>query len=276
MTGLFDFIKRHSGPVAWIFALIVGILLSQTPREFKSKISGVFINSVYGPITNVGKTFRILKDRREENLRLKEELIACHIKVDNLKEASRENQRLREALEFSRKLNYYTILAEVTGRGTPRISGSIVVNVGASKGVIVGLPVINADGVVGRISNVYDKSSIVQLLSDPNMRVSAIDARSRVQGIVSADHQNQVFFENVPVDADVRKGDAVISSGLGGSFPKGLLIGQVVRISQPQFGLFSTVEIDPAANLQTVEEVFILFSEIDTTYPGDQQERDDG
>ena len=218
------------------------------------------MNGAYRPFASLSRSFHRLKDRRRENLRLKEELVAARLKIDALKEERRENLRLRRSLEFSSKIDYPNILAEVIGRGSPRMPASITVGAGSDRGVIVGLPVIDRHGIVGKVTSVSANSSIVQLLTDPNLKISAMDARSRIQGIVSPTGKSGLEMENVPMEADIRSGDPIISSGLGGAFPRGLLVGSVSRVVVPQSGLFSKVEIEPAAKLSTLEEVFIIFS----------------
>ncbi len=217
-------------------------------------------NKAYRPFSLISSSYHILKEHRAENLRLKEELIIARLKVEALKEAERENTRLREALDFSFRLEYYTILAEVVGRGTPRMPSSILVSVGTDRGVIIGLPVIDESGVIGKVVSVSEKNSLIQLITDPNLKISALDARSRVQGIVSSAGGGALRMENVPVTADVRGGDPIVSSGLGGVFPKGLKIGTISRVVKPQSGLFCGVEIAPSARISTPEEVFILFT----------------
>ncbi len=259
MASFLDIIKRHLALSIWAFSIIAGILLSQTSIDFRAGVSRLAMNSLYLPFTSFSRTYHLLRDRRVENLRLKEELTTSKLRVEALKEAQRENERLRRLIGFSEKIEYSNLLAEVIGRGTPRMPGSLVVGAGSDRGVIVGLPVIDENGLVGKVIAVNDRSCVIQPLNDPNFKISAIDARSRINGIVSSNSRGKIIMENVPADADIRRGDAVLSSGLGGLFPEGLLIGRVGRVSVPQSGLFMTVEIDPAALLDRLEEVFILF-----------------
>ena len=262
MTPFFETIKRHFATFLWAFALLAGILLHQAPIAFRTDISRIAINSLYGPFSALNQRYHLLRDRRAENLRLKEELTRSRLRVEALKEAQRENERLRRLLGFSKTIDYYSVLAEVVGRGTPRIPGALLVGAGANDGVIVGLPVIDEHGIVGKVVGVYKETCLVEPLTDPNFKISVIDARSRIEGIVSSNPNGQPIMENVPVEADVRRGDAIVSSGLGKLFPKGLMVGRVSRVSVPQSGLFSKVEIKPAADLHRIEEVFILFSGI--------------
>ena len=257
---ILDFIKRHSSSVALGIALLAAVLLSQSPIGVKAGVARIFMNTIFYPFESISGTYHLLYDRRVENLKLKEELTAARLKIENLKEAGRENERLRKELEFTDKCDYYAVLAEVLGHGSARISGSIVVGAGADKNIIEGLPVIDAFGVVGKVITVYKNTCVVQLISDPNLKISAIDGRSRAQGIVAAATGGILIIENVPSSEDILRGDPIVTSGLGGVFPKGLLIGSVSRIIVPQTGLFSKVELAPAARISTLEEVFILQS----------------
>lgn len=260
MIAFIDFIRRHSRSAAYILTLVAGILLSQSPLEFRAGVSSAFMDTIYRPFSALSTSWHLMKNHRKENLRLKEELINARLKVEALKEAERENQRLRKALQFSQQIEIYTILAEVVGRGTPRMPSSITISAGSDKGIIVDLPVIDRDGVIGKVLSVNEQSAVIQLITDPNLKVSAMDARSRVQGIVSSAGGGMLKMENVPINADVRQGDLIISSGLGGVFPKGLMVGTVSRVVKPQSGLFIGVEIEPSAKISTPEEVFVVFS----------------
>ncbi len=262
MISFIDFIRRHSRSAAFILVLVTGILLSQTPLEFRAGVSSAFMDTIYRPFSALSTSWHLMKNHRKENLRLKEELINARLKVEALKEAERENQRLRKALQFSQQVEIYTVLAEVVGRGTPRMPSSITISAGSDKGIIVDLPVIDRDGVIGKVLSVNERSAVIQLITDPNLKVSAMDARSRVQGIVSSAGGGMLKMENVPINADVRQGDLIISSGLGGVFPKGLMVGTVSRVVKPQSGLFIGVEIEPSAKISTPEEVFVVFSRI--------------
>lgn len=276
MIALIEFIRRHSRSVAFIVSLIFGILISQTPVEFRARLGSVFMDTAYRPFSALSTSWHTLKNHRRENLRLKEELINARLKVEALKEAERENQRLRKALQFSQQSESYTLLAEVVGRGTPRMPSAITVSAGSQQGVIVDLPVIDQDGIIGKVLSVSGQTSIIQLITDPNLKISAMDARSRVQGIVSSAGGGMLKMENVPVNVDIRQGDPIIASGLGGVFPKGLRVGAVKRVMKPQSGLFFGVEIEPSAKISTPEEVFIVFHGIAGTASPDTTEGEDG
>ncbi|MCK5832836.1 rod shape-determining protein MreC [bacterium] len=259
MISFLEIIKKHLSVSLWVFSIVISVLINQAPLEIRTTISASLMNTIYLPFTSVSKTYHLLRNRRLENLVLKEELSRIKLRMESLKEAERENHRLRELLGFAEKIEYHNILAEVIGRGTPRLPSALVSGVGSNRGVIIGLPVIDESGIVGKVVGVYDKSCVIQLMTDPNFKISVVDARSRVNGIVSTDARGKIIIENIPVEADIRRGDSILSSGMGGIFPEGLLVGRVIRVSMPQSGLFMRVEIEPSANLNRLEEVFILF-----------------
>jgi rod shape-determining protein MreC len=190
---------------------------------------------------------------REQNLRLSLELM-------KLREARLENRRLRGLLDFKigqEGTNTY-VTGRVIARDPDRTVNTILIDVGSTSGVQERMPVVTAEGLVGRVLESHPRTSVVQILLDPNCRVSAIVQReARTQGIVMV--ENGVFYlKHVPARSDVEVGDLVVSSGLGGVFPKGLLVGEVADLGQDEQGLFQEVILSPSVNFENLEEVFVL------------------
>ena len=143
-------------------------------------------------------------------------------------------------------------------RDPDRTLNTILIDIGQSDGVTDRMPVVTADGLVGRILEVHAWTAIVQLLLDRNCRVSAIVQRqSRTQGIVMAE-EGAFYLRHVPIRSEVEEGDVVVSSGLGGIFPGGLLIGTVTALGHEERGLFREVMLTPGVNFSNLEEVFVL------------------
>lgn len=190
---------------------------------------------------------------REQNLRLSMELVG-------LRESKLENERLRGLLNFkltNREAGDY-LVAKVIARDPDRITNTVLIDIGQTDGVKERMPVVTADGLVGRVLEVHAGKSIVQLLLDRNCRVSAIIQRhSRTQGIVMS--ENETFYlRHVPLRSDVEVDDVVISSGLGNIFPVGLMIGTVTALGDEEQGLFREVVLTPGVNFANLEEVFVL------------------
>ena len=179
--------------------------------------------------------------------------------LDNMQmqEAAWENVRLRKALSF-RPLNDNTrvISAEVIGRDPDHIYDAIVINVGRKHGVDKDMPVVTPEGLVGHIAQVGTSDSVVQLLM--RTRVSALIQETRAQGIVSwIDGQFRLQF--VEASNVVREGDLVLSSGLGGRYPKGIPIGTVMGMSpEKRTPVFLRVVLKSLVDFSILEEVFVL------------------
>ncbi len=167
--------------------------------------------------------------------------------LDNmaLREAAWENVRLRQALTF------------VGQKSIPQIDDTIVVNAGTDRGIGVDWPVVTAEGLVGHVVQVDGQSAVVQLLM--RSRISAIVQESRAQGIVSWVQGRRFRLRFVDKSSNVVEGNHIISSGLGGRYPKGIPIGRVVEVSEdPREPVFQNVYMESMVNFLDLEEVFIM------------------
>ena len=173
-------------------------------------------------------------------------------------EAAWENVRLREALVFRGSEGATGVIpAEVIGRDPDQIYDTIVINAGYDHGIRKDMPVVTAAGLVGHIAQVGDSDSIVQLLM--RSRISALVQSTRVQGIVSWLNGQRFRLRFVEASSFVREGDRVVSSGLGGRYPKGIPIGTVVGVSQVKRDLvFQQVFIESNVDFPNLEEVFVI------------------
>jgi rod shape-determining protein MreC len=125
------------------------------------------------------------------------------------------------------------------------------------------MPVISPSGIIGKTVAVDDKASTVQLLKDPSCKVAARVQRSRASGIVSYLGGPYLSLTNVPADQQVSVGDTVITSGLGGIFPRGLFIGTVTESRRKEGELFLEILVVPGAEFSILEEVFVVVSPLD-------------
>ncbi len=200
---------------------------------------------------------------KAENEHLKKEITLLESRLLYLQELQKENHRYRELLEFRHNSGFELLPAEVIARDPSQWFGTITINRGYLDGVQQEMAVITGQGLVGMISSVSPHSSQVILLTDPRLAVSAIVQRSReagVVGIVESYPKSPVYLRltNLPLEANVLPGDHVISSGMGGIFPKGLYIGKVKELAKDQPGLVLTAVIEPKVNFNRLEEVLIV------------------
>ena len=195
---------------------------------------------------------------REENERMRR-------RVADLEE---ENLQYREALVASGHLQQIAAMrddfeipmlpSEVVGLDVVPWFRSVLVDRGGVHGVQAGNPVITAEGVVGLVTATSSRAAKTMLLLDRQSAIDGIVQRSRARGMVRGRGTDELEFEFVVRGGDVRAGDVVITSGLGGVYPKGLRIGEVVEVADPGGRLLQTASLRPAVDFGRLEQVFVM------------------
>jgi rod shape-determining protein MreC len=202
-----------------------------------------------------------------ENERLKRQLATAYTLEARLAELCLENHRLRRMLGFQERVEHELLPAEVIARESSGWFQTVIINKGAAHGVKSAMAVVTSDGLVGSILSVTPVSAQVLLLTDSRRAVSALVQRSRDPGEVgivesAPGRPGYLKMVNLPGSANVRQGDTVISSGLGGFFPKGLVIGYVLETGEDELGLTKYALLQSAANFNRLEEVFVVLSSV--------------
>lgn len=190
--------------------------------------------------------------------RLNKEVNFLRHKINEMNEIYQENIRLKNLLSFKQKSAYKVIAAAVTGRSADNWSSVVIINKGRNSGIKRGMVVTTYLGLVGRVIETQGNASRILLINDPNISVSAIDQRSRQEGLVQGTLGGNLVMRYLPKEADVQIQDTIVSSGLTGIYPKGLLIGSVIEIGEEFSGLTRYAIIKPAVNLSSIEEVLII------------------
>ncbi len=199
-----------------------------------------------------------LVDVKKENDTLQERVALLENKLHLLQEKAVENDRLRALLHFQENRPFALLPASVVGKDFNSWSRTLVINQGNQSGVEAGMAVVRPEGVVGRILTTSNHFALVQLILDSNSDIPAILERTRAEGIVSGKITNRCRIKYLNRLADVTVGDRVLSSGLGGVYPKGLVIGTVYSVHKKNYGLFQEVIITPAVDFAKTEEVFVV------------------
>lgn len=238
--------------------LFLSFCLMILPQKEKLFISGSILKYTYSPFFKFGQKMKQISHVYEENKKLQKDNVRLILENQRLKEEGLENERLRALLDFKSRVEYRVIPAEVVALEPSRKSNTILISAGQRDGVKKFLPVINMQGLVGKVIEVYPGNSLVELLLDPHCRVAALVKRSRVHGIVKQQKGKNLGLENVPSGADVRYGDEVISSGLGGVFPPALRIGTVLKTEDRKSSIFKYVQVQPSADFNSLEELFVI------------------
>jgi rod shape-determining protein MreC len=199
--------------------------------------------------------------RQIENLQATNEVL--EIQARQAAASARENNRLRALLGWQQQAPWKLKLANVIMRDPANWWRSVQIDLGSRDGIQTNLPVLTAEGLVGRVSAVGYTHSQVVLIGDPNCRVSArVENPARDLGVVSAGSPldtSLVDLTYLSGNASLKPGQEVFTSGLGEVFPKGIPIGQVVDSRPVEFGLTTEARVKLSANLSALEQVWVLF-----------------
>ncbi|MBI3327547.1 MAG: rod shape-determining protein MreC [Nitrospinae bacterium] len=194
---------------------------------------------------------------RQENIRLREEIKWLREENNRFLEAYLQYQRLQRLLNLKERVPPGTVAAEVVGRDSNNWTEVIYINKGTRDGVAKGSAVVTHEGLVGQVIHAAPMLSKVMLITDFRSGVDALLQRTRTSGVVSGRGRTMAELKFLPVGADVQPGDRLISSGMGGVFPKGLIIGEVKGI-HPNGSQFQEVEVRPSIDFSRLEEVLVL------------------
>ena len=197
----------------------------------------------------------------DDYMRLRTEVETLRNRLVGLEEVLRENTRLSGLLEFKHKLVFSSIAASVIDRAPSRWTATMMVDKGRHDGVTVGMPVVNALGVVGKIAELSAHASKVILITDPSFSVAALVQRSRDVGLVSGTLQGMCRMRYLSPDATVAIGDTIITSKISSSFPEGLIVGEVMSVRSDTNSLATECLIQPAVSLSQIEEVLIILKQ---------------
>lgn len=211
-------------------------------------------------VTGLGRRYVFLLDTEEENIQLRQDLSHLRQQLVLYQEAHLANQRLRRLLEFKERTDLPMVAAEVVGLDPSGWFSTVILDKGEKDGLKWGMAVLNADGVVGRIVEVGYHHSKVLLVIDRNFSVDALVQRSRARGILSGGPKGVCHLQFVNRNADVKDGDLIVTSGLTGAFPKGIILGRVSAVdpAESDRGLFQMLEVVPAVDFDRLEEVLIV------------------
>jgi len=222
-------------------------------------VQGTFQHYVF--LVNLEKENRMLKQKiaelQEENHRIKEMKLA--------------NERLRQLLQFREKNSPSMIGAEVIGQDPSSWFKSVTIDKGERDGVKKGMAVISPAGVIGQILKTAPHYATVLLLTDYNSAIDSIVQRTRAKAIVEGKGVNRCQLKYLLRAEDVAVGDVVVTSGLGGNFPKGLMVGEIKKVDKKGHGVFQYAELVPSVDLTQLEEVFVIMEPLLPSQPQEEK-----
>ena len=202
--------------------------------------------------------FVAIKDLNKENSNLKNANLFLFEELTRLKESARENEGLRRQLGVAQIANKKLIMAYVAGYD-PFSGQYFLIDKGKKDGLSVGLTVLAAGNfLVGRVAEVNDKFSKVLLISDSNSSINVITLENRVGGVIKGRHGLSIAMELIPIDAQIKVGETILTSGLNDGVPKNLIVGKIIDTVKKANEIFQQATVVPFVDFKSLEQVFVL------------------
>lgn len=286
---MLDLLRSRSGFIIILIALVlVGIALRATGNMgiVQDATFGVFspiqtfILDATNGVTNLFGGFQEVNALRSQVKQLQEQLNTAVIDTVRVRELEIENSELRAQLEYKQENPDYlltgaTVLEEnenrarVISQDPSTLVNFLIIDQGRDDNVAVGMPVVTSAGLVGRITEVGSNWSRVLLINDTTSSVNAVVQSTRATGIVQGQAQGSdlLIMRFLPLGESVKENDLILTSGIGGAFPKRLVIGQVIQVRQRDTDLFTEAVVRPSVDLARLEFVLVMkkFTPLDIT-----------
>ena len=230
-----------------------------------------FIKQTVTAAEDFWENYFFLVNLRLENRQLKRKVDALGAENSRYRELLTTHERLKDLLQFKEAINRPVLAAQVIGRDPTGWFKSIVIDKGNRAGLRPSMPVVNASGVVGRIVSISPNYAKVLLIIDQNSAVDCLIQRSRDRGIAKGASTEICKLDYVAKSSDVAVEDLVVTSGLGGVFPKGLPVGRISEISEVSGEFFKDIKLRPAVDFSKLEEVLVILKEQESSNPQEKK-----
>jgi len=250
------------GLVIFIFLLFLAVIIRKADVMVKNSIVTTALSTIFYPVQSVVSSIDDFYGKSIENEQLKRENAKLRVELFRAKEGLQELSRLHKLVRFENQWDYPIVTARVVGRNPGRFLTTFIINRGKNHGLKEEMPVFSMRGLVGKISKVEWNHASVQLLVDPNLKLSVMEKRTRVIGFLES-VKGRNLSAMIPTNAGVKTGDTLITSGLGGIFPKGIEVGVVDDIHKSDLEVMRYMDILPFQEFSLLEEVFVMQKEPD-------------
>jgi rod shape-determining protein MreC len=257
--GVLPPVERRTSALVALWVLLSLFLLLVGERIPQTFLRGVGA-TLFAPLDRIVLAGDRAAAAWRENQRLHQRITELELENARLRDAGRENARLRAELGLPGAGSLTLKPLELIAMSGEPVPGSATVSGGADRGVHPGDVVVTREGLVGRVSEVYPGTSRVALLTDPGVAVACEVETTGVLGIVRfvPSPRPQLLFTSVPFTDTVRVGEQVMTSSLSRRYPRGIAVGRVTRIDRDLSGLTQSIEITPAARLSRLRQVFVV------------------
>lgn len=222
----------------------------------------------YAAVTEFFTAPRDVAELRQRNAELEAEVSRLQAQVIDLQQQNQQLEVLSALVDFARaNAAYDYVAANVIGRDPSPFLQYVIINRGSDDGLRRGMPVVTAQGLVGRIAAVIAGAARVQLISDAGSVVNVTLQSSEASAVLQGSLTGELTLSMIPQDVNVQVGELLLTSGLGGNFPPNILIGQVTGVRSRSFELFQTASVQPVADFSQLDIVLVIrnFRPVDIT-----------
>jgi len=213
-----------------------------------------------GWLIGIQENYLTMSGFKLENERLHKRIQTLEVERQKLLEAEATHRKLQQLLDFRAQLPTKALTASIIADSASSWFQGCVLDKGSADGVHKDMAVVTPLGVVGKVVSTSTRSAKVILLTDANSGIDVLIQRTRSRGIVSGSLENGLVLKYMKRSEDIQVGDRLITSGLDGVFPKGLMVGTVTKVNKQNLGLFQFVEVLPAVQPSRVEAVLVVAS----------------
>jgi rod shape-determining protein MreC len=268
---MFVFLRKYQVPVSSCFCVFLSIyILTAAARgHLKSDPVGpallwilrplqLMSQNAIGWIKGVQESHLTLEGYKVENERLRQKIAELEKERNRLLEAEATNRRLQQLLEFRSQMPSSGITASIIAASASSWFKSCLLDKGSTDGIRRGMAVVTPLGALGRVIELFPHTAKVLLITDPNSGVDVIVQRTRARGIVSGSLENGPVMKYVKHSEDVQVGDRLVTSGLDGVFPRGMMVATVTTVRKQTAGLFQQIGVMPAVTLERTEQVLVV------------------
>ena len=239
---------QAAGPLHSARNIIANIV---RPFDRVSAVIGQSTDTLGISVSDLTASAQTLSELQAQN----EELLALVMRYE---EYRLENERLKVLLDLKDAYNLEGTVAHILRTSLDSFNQTMTIDKGFEDGLAVGMPVMSPNGLIGQIESVAAYTAQIRLLTDPNSGVAVIIESSRAQGVLTGSYSGLLYLELIPPDVTVVPGDAIITSGGGGVYPKGIIIGEVTSVSCAPSDVFQTIIVKPLVRIRYYEEVLVL------------------
>jgi rod shape-determining protein MreC len=268
---MLEFIRRNRVVLTSGSLLVISLLLLSAGAGGRRRIdplTGVVLEGMrplqsavtvgLNAIAGTWRSYVALIGVRQDNERLRRRVLELEQQAAQLAEVEETDRRLGELLNFRSTLSGNMQVAQIIGRDPLPWFGTVTINRGEADGVHKNMAVLSPFGVVGQTMATSAHAARILLITDHNSGIDAIVQRSRARGIVEGALDGGCVMKYLQRGDDVDEGDRIVTSGLDGIFPKGIIIGEVTHVTRGNRGLMQVADIKPSVPLDRIEEVLVV------------------